>query len=205
MKGILLVNASQQDDINQDENPVSSDKDLLFHSKQKSLQQNLQFEQSMLKEREQRVRQIEDDVLDINQIMRELNTLIQQQGENIGESHVRWVWSSSCSCVFNCNSTSYVFVFFSFVRFDRHNWKQYWSCGWWCGGRYIGIGESGRISSEISTKSGNSIDHCYNHRTDCHRIGCGSITQLNISMKTQTTCIIYSVICTQNIYVTNNT
>lgn len=85
MKGILLINASQQDDLNQDENPNSTDKDLLFHSKQKSLQQNLQFDQSLLKEREQRVRQIEDDVLDINQIMRELNTLIYQQGENIGE------------------------------------------------------------------------------------------------------------------------
>lgn len=84
MKGILLINASQQDDLNQDENPNSTDKDLLFHSKQKSLQQNLQFDQSLLKEREQRVRQIEDDVLDINQIMRELNTLIYQQGENIG-------------------------------------------------------------------------------------------------------------------------
>lgn len=85
MKGILLINASQQDDLNQDENPNTTDKDLLFHSKQKSLQQNLQFDQSLLKEREQRVRQIEDDVLDINQIMRELNTLIYQQGENIGE------------------------------------------------------------------------------------------------------------------------
>lgn len=48
------------------------------------MQKNLQFEQSMLKEREQRVRQIEEDVLDVNQIMRELNTLINQQGEAIG-------------------------------------------------------------------------------------------------------------------------
>lgn len=49
------------------------------------MQQSLQFEQSILKEREQRVRQIEEDVLDVNQIMRELNTLINQQGEAIGE------------------------------------------------------------------------------------------------------------------------
>lgn len=48
------------------------------------MQKNLQFEQSMLKEREQRVRQIEEDVLDVNQIMRELNTLINQQGETVG-------------------------------------------------------------------------------------------------------------------------
>lgn len=83
MKGILLLNASEQDDIgNQDS---GNDNDLQFHQQQKSLQQNLQFEQSMLKDREQRVRQIEDDVLDVNQIMRELGALINQQGENIGE------------------------------------------------------------------------------------------------------------------------
>lgn len=84
MKGILLINASQQDDINQD-TVTASDTDLLFHQQQKSLQQNLQFEQSMMKEREQRVRQIEEDVLDVNQIMRELSTLINQQSENIGK------------------------------------------------------------------------------------------------------------------------
>lgn len=82
MKGILLLNTSQQDDtVNQD---ITNDNDLHFHQQQKSLQQNLQFEQSMLKEREQRVRQIEDDVLDVNQIMRELSALINQQGEHIG-------------------------------------------------------------------------------------------------------------------------
>jgi len=81
MKGILLLNASQQDDMgNQD---ATNDSDLHFHQQQKSLQQNLQFEHSMLKEREQRVRQIEDDVLDVNQIMRELSALINQQGEHI--------------------------------------------------------------------------------------------------------------------------
>lgn len=85
LKGILLINTSQQDDINQDENNTSTDTDYLFHQKQKQLQQNLQYEQSMIKEREQRVRQIEEDVLDVNQIMRELNTLINQQGEAIGK------------------------------------------------------------------------------------------------------------------------
>lgn len=80
-----MINASQQDDINNDSNNSGTDTDYLFHQKQKQMQQTLQFEQSMLKEREQRVRQIEEDVLDVNQIMRELNTLINQQGEAIGE------------------------------------------------------------------------------------------------------------------------
>lgn len=82
MKGILLLNASEQDDMGNHD--TTNDNDLHFHQQQKSLQQNLQFEQSLLKEREQRVRQIEDDVLDVNQIMRELSSLINQQGENIG-------------------------------------------------------------------------------------------------------------------------
>lgn len=88
LKGILLINASQQDDINHDSNSTSGDTDYLFHQKQKQMQQSLKFEQSMLKEREQRVRQIEEDVLDVNQIMRELNTLINQQGEAIGECFI---------------------------------------------------------------------------------------------------------------------
>lgn len=86
MKGILLLNATEQNDI--DNQDTENDNDLHFHQQQKSLQQNLQFEQSMLKEREQRVRQIEDDVLDVNQIMRELGALINQQGENIGKYYI---------------------------------------------------------------------------------------------------------------------
>ncbi|XP_055303628.1 syntaxin-12 [Sitodiplosis mosellana] len=83
LKGIILINASQQEDLNNDSNNTGTDTDYLFHQKQKQMQQSLQFEQSMLKDREQRVRQIEEDVLDVNQIMRELNTLINQQGETI--------------------------------------------------------------------------------------------------------------------------
>lgn len=85
MKGILLINASQQDDINSDLNNSSTDTDYLFHQKQKQMQQSLQFEQSMLKERQLSVRQIEENVLDANQIMRELSILINQQTEAVGE------------------------------------------------------------------------------------------------------------------------
>lgn len=90
MKGILLINAPQQDDINSDVNNSSTDTDYLFHQKQKQMQQSLQHEQSMLKERQQRVRQIEEDVLDVNQIMRELATLINQQTEAVGEYILLW-------------------------------------------------------------------------------------------------------------------
>lgn len=80
-----MVNSPQQDDINNDVNNSSTDTDYLFHKQQKQMQQTLQYEQSMFKEREQRVRQIEEDVLDVNQIMRELNTLIYDQGVAIGK------------------------------------------------------------------------------------------------------------------------
>ncbi|CAH1993993.1 unnamed protein product [Acanthoscelides obtectus] len=41
------------------------------------------FEQDMLLERESRIKQIESDILDVNQIMRELGSLVHQQGEVI--------------------------------------------------------------------------------------------------------------------------
>lgn len=81
MKGILLINASQSDDLNQQ--ATNTDTDLQFHQAQKQVQQNLEFEKGMLQERESRIRQIEDDVLDVNQIMKELSLLINQQGDGI--------------------------------------------------------------------------------------------------------------------------
>lgn len=45
----------------------------------------LAFEQDLLQERETRVRQIESDILDLNQIMRDLGSLVHEQGENIGK------------------------------------------------------------------------------------------------------------------------
>lgn len=88
MKGILLINASQQDDLNKDA-AGSTDTDLLFHEKQKQLQKDLRFEKDMMEERERRVRLIEDDVLDINGIMADLNSLVNLQGESIGECPFR--------------------------------------------------------------------------------------------------------------------
>ncbi len=85
MKAIFLTNASQNDDINRDSmngNEVDRQQQL---QKQKMLRENLQFEQSLLVEREERVRKIEEDVLDVNEIMRDLATLINQQGEQIGK------------------------------------------------------------------------------------------------------------------------
>lgn len=52
---------------------------------QVQLSRELAFEQDMLIDREARIRQIEADVLDVNQIMRELSALVHEQGENVGK------------------------------------------------------------------------------------------------------------------------
>lgn len=81
MKQVLLVNASQQDDINRDSSGFGDNTSHEQLVQRQAMQQNLQFEQDMMLEREQRFRQIEADVLDINQIMKELSSITHQQGE----------------------------------------------------------------------------------------------------------------------------
>lgn len=56
---------------------------------QKSLQRELEFEQGMLLEREQRIKQIESNILDVNEIMRELGAMVYEQGDIISK------WSRS--------------------------------------------------------------------------------------------------------------
>ncbi|XP_018319825.1 syntaxin-12 [Agrilus planipennis] len=51
--------------------------------KQLQLSRELAFEQDMYIEREARIRQIEEDVLDVNQVMKDLSVLVHQQGETI--------------------------------------------------------------------------------------------------------------------------
>lgn len=70
MKRTLLVNVNDQDF-------DSDDEDMSASQQQKQLAQaNLNFEKELLVEREQQFNEIESDVLDINQIMNEISTLI---------------------------------------------------------------------------------------------------------------------------------
>jgi len=52
------------------------------HQKLQTLKQ-VEFEREMLVERDERIRQIESDVIDVNQIMKELSAIVQEQGENL--------------------------------------------------------------------------------------------------------------------------
>lgn len=49
------------------------------------LSRELVHEQEMMLDREARIRQIEGDILDVNEIMRQLGSLVHQQGETIGQ------------------------------------------------------------------------------------------------------------------------
>ncbi|XP_049291472.1 syntaxin-7 [Anopheles funestus] len=84
MKQVFLVNASQADDLAAGEIGIPGTTEQQQElQRQKQLQQSLQFEQDMLLEREQRFREIEANVLDVNHIMRELSNLTSQQSEVI--------------------------------------------------------------------------------------------------------------------------
>lgn len=73
MKKTLLVNLDE-----------SSDEDMNVSQQQKQLMQaNVNFEKELLVEREQQFKSIEKDVIDINQIMNEISTLIQGKTSTI--------------------------------------------------------------------------------------------------------------------------
>lgn len=73
---IAMQNESQ-------ENLIDIDDDQKLQTSQRQAVKDLEFEQSMLCEREMRIKQIESDVIDVNQIMRELGALVNQQNDPI--------------------------------------------------------------------------------------------------------------------------
>lgn len=79
---------------------------------QQQLQQkrdDLEFEKGMMVERATRVHQMESDIVDINEIMRDLNVLVHQQSENIGEySKYCFVIYFFYSCCKQCNEKNVI-------------------------------------------------------------------------------------------------
>jgi len=57
-------------------------------AQQRQVKRELEHEQEMVLERERRIRQIEEDVLDVNEIMRELGTMVHDQGEVVGMQYI---------------------------------------------------------------------------------------------------------------------
>lgn len=70
------------------ENEYTPDNDDNEQQRQAQLVREAAFEQEMFLDREARIKQIEADVLDVNQIMRELGSLVHEQSETIGIFHL---------------------------------------------------------------------------------------------------------------------
>ncbi|RZF38078.1 hypothetical protein LSTR_LSTR006477 [Laodelphax striatellus] len=71
------------DDSNRQFDDYSDDAQKTLMRNRQSEIRDLEFEQGMIQEREQRVRRIENDIIDVNQIMRELGSVVYQQAESI--------------------------------------------------------------------------------------------------------------------------
>jgi hypothetical protein len=83
----LGVTSEYNDDDDDDEQRLTEEAEQI--AAQKSLQRELEFEKEMLLERERRIQQIESNILDVNEIMRELGAMVHEHGDIISK------WSRS--------------------------------------------------------------------------------------------------------------
>lgn len=83
MKQVLLVNPLIHDDDDDEGSRENKARSALIQEQE---QRDLEFEQEMLLERERQMRQIEDDVIDVHQIFQNLSSLVEVQGNAVGES-----------------------------------------------------------------------------------------------------------------------
>lgn len=140
MKQVFLVNASQADDLANDAGIPGTAEQQQELQRQRQLQQSLQFEQDMLLEREQRFREIEANVLDVNHIMKELSNITSQQSEVIGRVHIR---GRGVIVPFLLKS------FFLHFCYCRHNRKLDRPNGGQRGERCGGAGQGGRVPEPV--------------------------------------------------------
>lgn len=81
MKAIILRMSSQIDSTNRDS---VNGKEVAPMLRQKKMRESLRLEEILLLQREQSLQKIEEDVLDVNKIMSDLATMVNQQAEQIG-------------------------------------------------------------------------------------------------------------------------
>ncbi|KAL1122517.1 hypothetical protein AAG570_002848 [Ranatra chinensis] len=72
-----------------DSEPSAAEREQQMMIEQKRIMQDLEFDQGLLIEREQRFKMIEDDIVDVAQIMKELAAMAYEQNEPISESRSR--------------------------------------------------------------------------------------------------------------------
>lgn len=73
-----------------EENATEDDSERLLamerrQQEQKLKQRELEFEAGLMEERAQQIQAIENDIIDVNQIMRDLSAMVHQQGEVVGK------------------------------------------------------------------------------------------------------------------------
>ncbi|XP_043682141.1 syntaxin-12 [Vespula pensylvanica] len=86
-----LENASEGDDEGEKQSLLQIQDD-----ERRAAQRLLEFQQGLLLEREERIKNIEEDILDVNQIMRELAALAYQQGDTINtvDNHIENIYGN---------------------------------------------------------------------------------------------------------------
>ncbi|KOC66249.1 t-SNARE domain-containing protein 1 [Habropoda laboriosa] len=86
MKRPILLTSSIENSMDIEE----EEQQLLHEITEKAIQRDLEFEHSLEIGRSDKIKQIEENILDVNEIMRELVTLVYQQGEavNVSENNI---------------------------------------------------------------------------------------------------------------------
>lgn len=145
MKKTLLVHLNEDSD----------DDDVNLSQQQKQLMQaNLNFEKELLVDREQQFQKIETDIIDINQIMSEISTLVNGECQSPNTFSVHRLMNKCCS-------------FFRTRWRHSVNWKFDFTSRRWCRRRRFWAAESCKLSAKIPTESFNNIYYRLDNRFNC--------------------------------------
>lgn len=103
MKQHVLATASQQDDMSNDANIAGSESDNInTQQQQMDVQKSLQLQHQRIKERQERLQQIEVDIVDINKIMHELHSMVNVQSESISKYFKDFCLNNPKICTLRC-------------------------------------------------------------------------------------------------------
>ncbi|EDO36134.1 predicted protein [Nematostella vectensis] len=88
----LIVRSTREPGYSQLDDDFGTEKSSLIEedssrASQEQLSEQITIDEGLIYEREERIREIEGDILDINEIFRDLATMVYEQGETIGNSN----------------------------------------------------------------------------------------------------------------------
>ncbi|KYM98304.1 Syntaxin-12 [Cyphomyrmex costatus] len=91
MKRHILTMTNIENSMDEDEAEETHRLLLVQEQEHRTTQRTLEFQHGLLLEREDRIKRIEGDILDVNQIMRELAALVHRQGDTIDTKYTRLI------------------------------------------------------------------------------------------------------------------